>query len=734
MKDYNVEGMHCASCVRRVEELAKKTKGVREARVNLATNKLYVKGSFAEEDLLNNIKKSGSYSLSKKSEDFVSAEIKNLRFARRKMFFSWVFTLPIALFMIVHMFFMDVFMGFMFFINSFYILFSIPVIFFFGFDVIVSGFKSLFNRTFNMDSLIMLGTVVSFLTGPISFFYPVENYAAIGAMIMAFHLTGRFVEAKAKGKSSQAIKKLLTLEAKTANVIKDGAEVELLVEDVSLGDILVVRPGEKVPLDGVVIKGESSVDESMMTGESIPVEKAVGDKVIGATINQDGLLHVRAEKIGKDTFLNQIIRLVEEAQSSKVPIQEYADKITSYFVPITLVISFLTVLSWLVFPDFLRGVASFFSFVPWVNLDVSNISLALFAGIAVLVIACPCALGLATPTTLMVSSGMGANNGVLIRKGEAIQTLKDSKIFVFDKTGTITKGAPDVTDIIPSGVSEGELLSLAYSVEYNSEHPLAKAVCSHASSSGASLFDVDDFKIIRGKGVFASVKGSEMLVGSKKFFSEKNIAFSSLDDDISSLERQGKTVMLVSKDKKVIGLLGIADTIKEDSASSIAELNKRGFRTVMLTGDNELTAKSVASQAGIREVIAEVLPDEKARVIKDLQKEGSVVFVGDGINDAPALKQANVGIAIGTGTDIAIETADIVLVKGNLFGVVKSVNLSVVTFKKIRQNLFWAFVYNLVAIPLAVFGLLHPVIAEVAMAASSISVVTNANLLKSKKI
>jgi Cu+-exporting ATPase len=738
-KTYNVKGMHCASCVRAVEKAAENTKGIKKARVNLATNKLYIEGLYAENELEEKIKKAGGYEISqeikKDAMKDVELEKKEYKLAKNKMLGAWILTAPIALLMIIHMFFMGhTSMQIMNIINWTYIIFSIPVILYFGFEVIKSGIKSLYYLSFNMDSLIMLGTIVAFTTGPVSFFTSLENYAAIGAMIMAFHLTGRYIEAKAKGKSSEAIKKLLTLEAKKATILENEQEREIDASKIQLNDILIVRPGEKIPADGIIIKGESAIDESMMTGESIPVEKKIGDRVIGATINQDGILHIKAEKIGKDTFLSQIIKMVEEAQSSKVPIQEYADKITSIFVPIVLAITALTITAWLTFPEFLRGIAMQFTFIPWINLDASNLSLALFAGIAVLVIACPCALGLATPTTLMVSTGMGANRGILIRRGEAIQTLNETKTIVFDKTGTITKGKPEVTNIKTYKIEEQELIQIAASAENNSEHPLARAIVNCAKEKKIKLENAEKFIIIRGQGLRAQINNQEIIIGNKKLMQANNINYTKEEQDIIAFEREGKTTMIIAQNKKIIGLIAVADTIKEDSKKTIEELNKKGYETIMLTGDNELVAENIARQARIQKVIAEVMPDEKANIIKELQKKGNVAFIGDGINDAPALKQANVGIAIGTGTDIAIETADIILVQGKLNGVIKAINLARETFKKIKQNMFWAFAYNIIAIPLAMIGILHPVIAEIAMAASSISVIGNANMLKGKKI
>ena len=474
---------------------------------------------------------------------------------------------------------------------------------------------------------------------------------------------------------------------------------------------MIVKPGEKIPTDGIVVKGESSVDESMVTGESLPVEKKKGNPVIGATINQDGILYVKATKVGNDTFLAHIIELVEQTQSSKIPIQRLADKITSVFVPIILTLAVLTFANWW-----------FFS---------GDLSRAIGVGVAVLVIACPCALGLATPTALMVGSGMGAKRGILIRKGEAIQTMKEIKIVVFDKTGTITKGKPEVTDIY-SKVKESYLLEVAATLEKLSEHPIAHAIVSKANLK--KYKKVTSFSIVRGKGIVGKIGSKEVVIGNRALMNDKKIKYSDFEKEIIKFESAGKTVMIVSENKKVIGAIAVADAIKEDSVEAIGRLNANGYRSVMITGDNERTAKAIAEQVGIKEVIANVLPEDKAKKVEELQNGGMVAFIGDGINDAPALKQSNVGIAMGTGTDIAIEAGDIVLVKGSLVGVVQAINLSKATFKKIKQNLFWAFAYNIVAIPLAVGGVLHPVVAEIAMALSSITVVTNANLLRRKKI
>lgn len=818
-KTYRIEGMHCASCAVNIEKSVRKLKGVRNAKVNFAANKLYVEAgsdvsdsSIAEavsrvgdyralsEDAperkgeeagtagngrvvfivqgldnphcamvvekairsVNGVKKlslninshkadvlysgpeemkemirkaierAGYKVMGEESESLTQedAEIREMREAKRRMLGAWVFSLPVAVLM-----FAEMFAGVRVpFINWLFILAAAPVLFHFGRRTYVSGLKSARYLAFNMDFLIALGTLVAFITGFMRLFLPMENYAAIAAMIMSFHLTGRYVEAKARGRASQEIRKLLELGAKSAVVVRKGKEMEIPVSEVRPGDVMVVKPGEKIPTDGTVVKGESSVDESMVTGESLPVEKRKGDAVIGATVNQDGILYVKATRVGKDTFLANIIRLVEEAQGSSVPIQEFADRVTAYFVPVVMIISLATLVLWLSFPETMKSLASFFSFLPWINPDIGTVALALFASIAVLVIACPCALGLATPTALMVSSGMGARNGILIRRGEAIQTMKDVRIIVFDKTGTITRGKPEVREIFAKG-SEKRVMEVAAGLEKLSEHPLSKAVVNKAREMGLTgVVNVKGFRILRGRGVEGKAGTKRIVIGNEALMKERGIPLAGFEEKIKDFEERGFTAIVVSENRKVIGVIGIADAVKEDSAQAIKELNRSGYRTVMVTGDNERTAKAIAREVGIREVIANVLPEDKVRKVRELQEEGKVAFVGDGINDAPALKQADVGIAIGTGTDIAIEAGDIVLAKGSLRGVVQAINLSKAAFRKIRQNLFWAFAYNIAAIPLAVMGVLHPVIAEIAMASSSITVVANANLLRRVKI
>lgn len=728
-----ITGMTCAACAAKVEKALSSLKGVKRASVNLATEKAtveYIPKLATLMDLRKAVQDAG-YGVSEEEE--VDKSLVEMQKARVRMFVGWGFTIPIVIWMIAEMIF-DVVWPNQEIYDLGLILLAVPVLFWAGLPTLRSAVKSIAHKTANMDVLIMIGTSIAFLTGPPIFFgVPILNYAGVAAMIMSFHLTGRYVEAKAKGRASQAIKRLLMLEAKSARILVKGEENEVPIEEVEVGDVMVVRPGEKIPTDGIVIEGESSVDESMATGESMPVHKGKGSETIGATVNQEGLLKIKATKVGKDTFLSQVIKMVEECQGTKVPIQEFADKITSYFVPAVLLIATVTFILWMAVPDFIGVIANWAeSFLPWVDPTLGVFTLAIFATVAVLVIACPCALGLATPTALMVGSGLGAENGIIIRKGEAIQTLKDVNTIVFDKTGTITQGKPALTDIVAmKDFTEREVLKLAASVEAGSEHPLAKAIVEGAHAKKLKLANLKGFKAVRGKGIRATIDGKQILVGNRLFLKEADINVAPLENELKRLEDGGKTAVLVASGKKLAGVCAVADTLKEDSVQAIKELHKMGLKTVMITGDNPRTANAIARQVGIDRVLAEVLPDQKVAEIKHLQGEvGMVAMVGDGINDAPALTQANVGIAIGTGTDIAIEAGDIILVRGDLSSVVSAIKLSRATFRKIKQNLFWAFGYNTAAIPLAIFGLLHPVIAELAMATSSISVVSNANLLK----
>lgn len=742
-----IEGMTCASCAQTIEKALNRTEGVKDANVNVATEKATIKydPNVLTVRQLEKVVSDTGYSVAKtviriskeekREEEKVDEDLKKLARDKKLMSWSWGLTIPIIILMLFEMFDWWIIPGYPWVILGL----ATPVMFGMGWGTLRGAYKAVSHGNTNMDVLISMGTIASYITGPVQLLgLPIASYSGVAAMIMAFHLTGRYMETVAKGRASQAIKKLLQLGAKTARLIVDGQEKEIPIEEVQVGDIMLVKPGEKIPTDGKVISGESAVDESMATGESMPVGKKVGDEVIGSTINQRGVLKVESTKVGNDTFLAQVIKMVEECQGSKVPIQEFADKVTSYFVPAVLVIAGLTFLLWLLLPEPMNAIIIWASsFIPWATPGIGSISLAILATVAVLVIACPCALGLATPTALMVGSGMGAENGVLIRNGEAIQTMKDIRAVVFDKTGTITKGAPEVTDAVPvEKAKEEELLILAASLEANSEHPLAEAIIKKAKEKNLKLKEVTEFEAITGKGVRATIDGEKALIGNQRLMQEFGVDYSVLQKKLEELEDEAKTAMLVALDGKLLGAIAVADTLKDDSINAIKNLKELGMKTVMLTGDNKRTADAIANSVGIDRIVAEVLPQDKVQEIKKLQSEydGHVAMVGDGINDAPALKQANVGIAIGTGTDIAIESSDITLVRGNLSGVVTAVKLSKATFRKIKQNLFWAFFYNTVAIPIAILGLLHPIIAEAAMAFSSVNVVTNSMRLRKAKI
>ena len=758
-----IGGMTCASCVAHVEGALAKTPGVVGVNVNLATEKAsveYISTVTGPPDFRRAVADAG-YEVLPMTEEQAEAELshedaeeRKIQEARHRMFLAWLFTGPIILWMLPEMVFGIAWPDPTIFKLGMLIL-AAPVLFWVGRRTYTAAWRSSIHGAPNMDALIAMGTGASFLTGIATFFAPIPSYAGVSAMIMAFHLTGRYVETSAKGRASQAIRKLLELGAKTARVLVEGVEREVDIEAIQVGDVMVVRPGEKIPTDGVVIKGESAVDESMATGESLPVNKRVGEEVIGATVNQDGLLHVRASRVGKDTFLAHVVRMVEQAQTTKVPIQAFADRVTAVFVPIVIVVALLTFLAWFLFPNILLPAVEWAAgFLPWVDPSLNTFTLALITTVSVLVIACPCALGLATPTALMVGSGIGAENGILIRSGEAIQAMRDVRAVVFDKTGTLTTGKPEVTNVVDSksvdwetsGLVVGEeddqstnlptyhstILRWAASVEVGSEHPLGKAIVHRANEQGLKLGDLTDFEAVRGKGVRGVVDGKSVLVGSRALLEEQGIAVAAMDDEMRHLENEGKTAMLVAAEGDLFGLLAVADTLKEDAIAAVSELKALGLETAILTGDNERTARAIARQVGIVHVLAEVLPDEKLTEVQRLQAEtdGLVAMVGDGINDAPALTQADVGIAVGAGTDIAIEAADITLVRGDLSGVVSAVKLSRATFNKVVQGLFWAFFYNVVMIPLAILGMMHPVLAEIAMATSSITVVTNANLLR----
>ncbi|MFW6039670.1 MAG: heavy metal translocating P-type ATPase [Gemmatimonadota bacterium] len=748
-KTYPVEGMHCAGCSSAVERSLNRLEGV-SASVSLPAESATVtfdpeRTPFA--DLADAVLEAG-YRLASQPDggsDAVQREREQaerrearLDTARWRMTLAWGLAVPIAIWMLPEMFFHVRWPNPLVF-DLGILLLSIPVLAGPGHETMAGGLAALGRFRPNMDSLIALGSGAAVVTGFVAVSHrlgvgpPIMNYAGVGAMIMAIHLTGRFIEARARGRSSAAISRLLSLEAPSARVERDGVATEVPIRQVGVGDVMVIRPGERVPTDGVVIEGRSAVDESLATGESIPVDRGPGDEVIGSTVNGQGMLRVRATNVGEDTFLAGVVRMVQQAQASKVPVQEFADRVTAVFVPIVLALAAATLLAWLVAPGPLRAVAARAADVlPWVQPGLAPVSLAVYAALAVLVIACPCALGLATPTALMVGTGLGAENGILVRDGKAIQVLDGADVVVFDKTGTITRGEPSVVDIVPAeGVAEERLLEIAASLEQHSEHPLGRAVVAAAGRRGISPRRVANFGARTGFGVLASYEDKPALAGRRQLLEEEGVNPTALAGTAARLEAEGRTVVYVALAGTVVGVLSIADEVKADSAEAVRELQAMGLRTLMLTGDNERTARAVADAVGIDEVRAGLLPEDKVAAVRELQAEGrSVAMVGDGINDAPSLKQADVGLAIGTGTDIAIEAADLTLTGGSLRGVVRAVRLARGTFAKIRQNLFWAYFYNLLAIPIAVLGLLHPLIAEAAMAGSSITVVANANNLR----
>ncbi len=727
--ELKLSGMSCAACASRVERVLNKVPGVNSATVNLATEKAVVEYNPLEVDVPQ-FKKAVSdagYKAAEPEEETTTTGIeqseqeREITKLKRLVIFSGILSAPLMIYMIAMVFHAD--HAVMPLLSNPYFQFAVatPIQFVAGAGFYRDAFVALRGGGANMSVLVAMGTSAAYIYSVAATFWgdrigTHEVYYETSAIIITLVLLGKTLETIAKGKTSEAIKKLIGMRAKTARVVRDGREMEIPVEEVEVGDLVVVRPGEKIPVDGIVREGYSSVDESMLTGESVPVDKKAGDEVIGATINKLGTFKFEATRVGKDTALAQIVKIVEEAQGSKAPIQRMADVISSYFVPAVVVVAIITFNAW------------YFFGAP------GDLTRALLNFTAVMVIACPCALGLATPTSIMVGTGKGAENGILIKSGEYLEKSYKLTAIVLDKTGTITKGEPSMTDFfIAPGFETGkdELLHLAASAEKNSEHPLAKAIASHAGEKGISLADPSEFETIPGHGVRALVNGSLVLLGTRKLMQDNGVEINHLLTSVENMEEEGKTVMFMAVDGKAAALIGVADIIKENSREAIEKLKQMGLDVWMITGDNSRTAKAIARQVGISNVLAEVLPGDKASKVEALRKQGKVVgMVGDGINDAPALATADVGFAIGTGTDVAIEAADITLMRGDLTGIVTAIRLSRATIRNIKQNLFWALIYNTVGIPVAAMGFLNPVIAGAAMAFSSVSVVTNALRLK----
>jgi Cu+-exporting ATPase len=722
-----LSGMHCAVCAQTIEKTLNHKEGVYKAGVNFALETVNVEYNPAQVSLevIKKAIRDVGYDVIEPEGGTEDAEQKErdrtIRSLKIKLAASAIIAVITEFFSNWNMLSLN-FSPINAYVPLIIFLFATPVQFIVGSSFYLGAYKALKNRNPNMDVLVAMSTSAAyFYSVYITFFSSGNLYYSTAVMLMTFIILGKLLEAMAKGRTSAAIRKLMGLRAKTARVIRDGKEIEIPVEDVQVGDIVAVRPGEKIPVDGVVTDGYSAVDEKVITGESIPVEKKIGDNVVGATINKTGMLKFKATKVGSDTVLAQIIRMVENALGSKAPIQRMVDVVSSYFVPAVIIIATAAFLVW-----YLLGLG--FTF-------------ALTVFIAVLIIACPCAMGLATPTAIMVGVGKGAENGILIKSGEALETAHKLQAVVFDKTGTLTKGEPEVTDIITLSsrkgkkVGEEELLRLAAVAEKNSEHPLGEAIVRRAMEMHLELIDPEFFNAVPGYGVEVKYNGKKVLLGNRKLMEKNNVNVGLLEAKMKSLEEDGKTAMIVAVDGEAAGLIAVADTLIEYSAEAVKTLQKMGLEVIMLTGDNERTAKAIARQVGVDSVLAEVLPGDKANEIKRLQDEGKIVaMVGDGINDAPALAQANIGIAVGSGTDVAMETGDIVLVKNDLRDVVISIQLSRATMSKIKQGLFWAFAYNIILIPVAA-GILFPIMLEpvfgaAAMAFSSVSVVTNASLLK----
>lgn len=721
--EFDVQGMTCAACSSRIEKVLNKQAGVKQASVNLATESAVVEynpNTLEIPDIIGRIKKLG-YDANEKTdanaaaEDQKEKEIKEMKF---KLVLSVILSLPLLVTMLDHL--LGISLPSILMNPWFQLALATPIQFYVGWQFYTGAYRSLRSGGANMDVLVALGTSAAYFYSVYEGLLTIGNpgytphlYFETSAIIITLILFGKYLEINAKSRTKTAISKLLNLQAKQARVLKDGEEQMMPIEEVQTGDHLIVKPGEKIPVDGIVVKGRTSVDESMITGESIPIEKNENANVIGSTMNKNGTVEIEATKVGKDTALASIIKVVEDAQGSKAPIQRLADVISGYFVPIVVVIAILT-------------------FTVWITLvSPGNLEPALVAAIAVLVIACPCALGLATPTSIMVGTGKSAETGILFKGGEHLEQTHKLNAIILDKTGTITKGKPEVTDF----TGDAETLQLLASAEKGSEHPLAEAIVAYATEKDIEMIDPDDFKAIPGHGIKAEISGKEILVGTRKLMRDHHIDISTAEKEMTKYERNGKTAMLIAIDEEFSGIVAVADTVKETAKKAIQQLKEQDLEVIMLTGDNERTAEAIARQVGIDQVIAEVLPEEKAERVKEIQLQGKkVAMVGDGINDAPALATADIGIAIGTGTEVAIEAADVTILGGDLLLIPKAIKMSHATIKNIRQNLFWAFAYNSAGIPIAAVGLLAPWVAGAAMAFSSVSVVTNSLRLKRVKI
>lgn len=733
---YRVEGMTCAVCAGRVEKVTKKIEGVQDSVVNLTTEKMSITVDddiVTYGDIKRAVEKAGYKLVREEEKENTEKKLSDKDKLLRRLIFSCIFTIPLLIVTMGHMVGMplpkiiDPMVNPMNF-AVFQIILTVPVMAI-GYKFYLIGFKNLIKLSPNMDSLIAVGTSAAFLysvfgmykivTGDTS--YAMHLYFEAAVTILTLITLGKYLEAISKGKTSEAIKKLMGLAPKTATIIREGNEIVIPIDEVVVGDIILVKPGEKLPVDGEVIEGSTAIDESMLTGESIPVEKIVGSNVIGASINKTGFIKYKATKVGRDTALSQIIKLVEDAQGSKAPIAKMADVISAYFVPIVIGLAIFSAIAWLI-----AGETPVF---------------ALTIFISVLVIACPCALGLATPTAIMVGTGKGAENGVLIKGGEALEITHKINTIVFDKTGTITEGKPVVTDIVSRGKENNILLALAASAEKGSEHPLGEAIVRAAIEKNIELKSLENFNAIPGHGIEVVIENESILLGNLKLMKERSIDIGELRGEADRLANEGKTTMFIAINNSLEGIIAVADTVKPSSINAIKELHNMGIKVAMITGDNKKTAEAIAKQVGIDIVLSEVLPEDKANEVKKLQgKDDKVAMVGDGINDAPALAQADIGIAIGSGTDVAIESADIVLMRSDLMDVIVAIKLSKATIRNIKQNLFWAFGYNVLGIPVAmgvlhIFGgpLLNPMIAAAAMSLSSVSVLANALRLKKFK-